>query len=328
MSETSVPDTVRAYYDKLFQDGFLVSVHVSKWGMSTLLSKEDIDYDKAVPAIFKLGKKMLIAPERLNEFIRIESRARRYLSWNSYDFPIGEAHFVPKKKILEVLSTLSKIREDFDKLKARFIENYDQYKEDTLTKYPDLAASLRPAYPEKDSLNSRFKFSISIYEIHMPQEFGEVDIQTIIDRDNAKQEVREAMELELSSYYKESMNKLEQFTENAARLLRSQIVTMCNDVSQKIKNNEVVTKLNIKDVRDGIAHFRKLNFTDDKVIEDELDKLEQVVSGNVDYKTDQEALVVLHNTLNEVIDSALNAADLSTIPTNYFRAIKIPCHTQ
>lgn len=322
-SKTSLTDSVKAYYDKLFQDGFLVSIHVSKWGMSTHLSKEDIEYEKAVPAIFKLGKKMLIDPERFNEFSRVEGKARRYLATNSYDFPIGEAHFVPKKKVREVLVNLDKVKQEFMKLKTRFIENYETYKEDILGKYPELADSLRPLYPQKEDLNTRFNFSVSIYEIRMPKELGEVNIQDLIDREEAKQEVRDEMEQELANYYKSSMNKLEKFTEDAAKLLRAQMVNMCTSVINKIKNKEVVTKTNIKMIREEIDNFRKLNFTDDQLVADEIEKLSQVVAGNVNYKTDKEALAELNNALTDVLDKANNVSDLSVISGKYFRAIKI-----
>jgi hypothetical protein len=322
-NKTSLTDSVKAYYDKLFQDGFLVSVHVSKWGMSTHLNKEDIEYDKAVPAIFKLGKKMLIDPERFNEFSRIEGKARRFLSANSYDFPIGEAHFVPKKKVKEVLTTLDKIRQEFNKLKEKFIEHYDTYKEDILAKYPELADSLRPLYPQKTELNGRFNFSVSLYEIRMPKELGEVDIQSLITRDEAKQEVKDEMEKELADYYKTSMTKLERFTEDAAKVLRAQMVTMCTSVIEKITNKEVVTKTNIQMIRDEIDNFRKLNFTDDQVVAEEIEKLAEVVSGNVNYKTDKDALAELNNALTNVLDKANNLSDLSAISDTYFRAIKL-----
>lgn len=322
--KTNLTDSVRAYYDKLFQDGFLVSVHVSKWSMSTHLKKEDINYAEDVPSIFKLGKKMLIEPERFNEFSRVESKARRLLDLSSYDFPVGDAHFVPKKKVAELLASIDKCKIEFNKLKDSFIENYEAHKNAVLQKYPDLAEELLPHYPKVDTLAARFNFSVSLYEIQMPKELGEIDIASLIDRDKAKEEVKEKLEAQLAEHYKTSLKKLETFTEEAAALLRTQIVSMCSGVIYKIENKEVVSNVNIKMIRDEIENFRKLNFMDDKAVADELDKLEKVVSGNVNYKTDKEALQELNKALTNVLDKANSINDLSVISDKYFnRAIKI-----
>ncbi len=321
--KSNLTDSVRAYYDKLFQDGFLVSVHVSKWGMSTNLSKEDIEYNKKIPEIFRLGKKMLINPKHLNDFMKIESRARRYLDSNSYDFPAGDAHFVPKKKVVEVLTKLEDIRLEFNKLKDSFIEKYEEYKEEVLKDYPLQADSLRPCYPHKDLVGGKFSFSVSMYEIHMPKELSTVDIQTLIDRDQAKEEVKKKLEVQLENHYKESLVKLESFTEESAKLLRGQMVTMCHSVIDKIKKGEVVSKANIKSIREEIGNFRSLNFLDDKVVEQQINNLEKVVSGNVNYKTDKEALEELNTALVGVLEKANNLNDLDTLTGTYFRAIKL-----
>ena len=322
--KTNLTDSVRAYYDKLFQDGFLVSVHVSKWGMSTHLSKEDIEYDGTVPSIFKLGKKMLINPERFNAFARIESKARRYLSANSYDFPIGDAHFVPKKKVAEVLTTLEKFKHDYEALRKRFIENYEEYKQEILDKYPDIAPTLAPLYPEKSSLKDRFKMSVSLYEIQMPRELGQVDIQTLIDREKAKVEVKERLEEQLAEHHRVSLNKLEAFAEEAARVLRTQIVNMCKSVIYKIENREIVSPSHIQGIRDEIDNFRKLNFLDDKAVEEELNKLADVVKEPINYRTDKEALAELNIALTNVLEKANNLKDLTAISDSYFRrAIKV-----
>lgn len=323
-TKTNLTESVRVYYDKLFQDGFLVSVHVSKWSMSTNLKKEDIKYDEAVPSIFKLGKKMLIEPEHFNQFSRIEAKARRLLDMSSYDFPVGDAHFVPKKKVAELLASIDKCKIEFNNLKKEFILNYEKYKNDVLTKYPDLAEELLPQYPPVDTLSARFNFSVSLYEIQMPKELGEIDIASLIDRDQAKEEVKEKLEAQLAEHYKTSLTKLEAFTEEATALLRTQIVSMCNGVIYKIENKEVVSNTNIKMIRDEIENFRKLNFMDDKVVAEELDKLEKVVSGNINYRTDKEALAQLNTALTSVLDKANSMNDLSAISDNYFkRAIKI-----
>lgn len=328
MSDKPISDlteSVKRYYDKLFQDGFLVSVHVSKWSMSTSLNKEDVKFsDKdEVPAIFKLGRKMLIEQEVFNQFGRLESRARRYLDSHSFNFHIAEAHFVPKKKIAVVLDTLDKFKQEYLALRDNFVENYEAHKTKVLETYVDLADELRGEYPDAKDIKGKFDFNVSLFELRMPQELGEVDIQSLITRDKAEATVKQEMENRLKDHYKQSLTKIETFTQEAATVLRGQVVSMCKTVKDKIASGEVVSKRNIQMIREEIANFRTLNFFEDKAVEDELDKLGQIVAGNVNYKTDKEALEELNAALGGVMERATNISDLADISGKYFRAIKI-----
>jgi hypothetical protein len=322
---TELTSAVRNHYDRLFQDGFLVSVHVSKWGMSTQLDKDDINYDptKALPSIFRLGKKMLINPERLNEFMRIESRARRFLAANSYDFPVADAYFVPKKKVAVVLDTLNNFKTEYLTLRDTFIKNYDVYKTEIANNYPDIAEDLKQAYPAADKIASKFGFSVSLFEIQMPQSMGEVDIQSLITRDKAEAEVKKELEDRLKGHYDESLKKIEKFTQDAATKVRSEIVSMCEGVSEKIKKREVISRRNIQSVLDSLADFKALNFLDDAVVTKALNDLETVVSAKLDYKTDATALAALDAGLTTVLDDVRNINDLNEVSEKYFRAIKL-----
>ena len=48
-SENKISDTLQKYYDKVFQDGKLVNVHIGMWGMSAGLMEEDILLDNKLP---------------------------------------------------------------------------------------------------------------------------------------------------------------------------------------------------------------------------------------------------------------------------------------
>ena len=76
-------------------------------------------------------------------------------------------------------------------------------------------------------------------------------------------------------------------------------------------------------IRDEILHFKELNVFDDKAVERELDNLEKVIEGSINYKTDTEALNALGRAVNSVLERATDISDLNDIPVNYFRAIKL-----
>lgn len=319
-------ETLKNYYDRLFQDGYLVSVHVSKWGMGTQLNKDDLNID-AVPKLFKLGRKMLIDPKHLNAFSSIEGKARRYLYSNSYDFPVAEAHFVPKRKMPEVIEKLNRFRLEYQELVDEFIVNYDEYKQAVLDEYPDLVDMLTPLYPAKATLPEKFGFRYSIFELSIPRKFDEVDIKAVYTREEAlseaKAEAKEEVDRELAVQYRQSMEQLTKFTEEAAKALRSQIVTLCQNIIGKIERKEILTRLTFNNVREEINNFRSLNFLDDQAVEAEIDKLEKLVDGGLDFKNDAEALQALNSSLNSVLNTANNLADIPTVRGKYFRAISL-----
>jgi hypothetical protein len=319
-NSVTLTETLREHYAKVFQDGHLVSVHVSKWGMDTNLKKEDLETNKTLPKIYKLGKKMLIAEERLNEFMSIEGKARRFLYKNSFDFPVGEAHFVPRKAIPNVLLVLDKYQTEYTKLADMFIAKFGEYKKEMMNKYPELKDSM---YPKVETLRDRFHFSISMYELAMPKELAEVDLKELISRERAEEEVKAQLKKQLEGQYINSMHQLEKFTEEAAKALRVQMVTLCSSLIEKINNKEIISKSKINMIRQEIDNFKVMNFLDDKVVAGEIEKLEKVLEGRHNFRSDQEAIDSLNNALSSVVEKAQNITDIATIRGSYFRAIKV-----
>jgi hypothetical protein len=81
----------------IYTDGVLTDVNVRYWTAAILLNAEDMGLKKAdIVEAFKLGKKLLIPAEVIHEFRAIEGRARRVVEKNSFQFPIGNARFVPR----------------------------------------------------------------------------------------------------------------------------------------------------------------------------------------------------------------------------------------
>lgn len=320
---------LRAYYDKLFRDGYLVSVHISKWGMGAQLSESDLNLEN-VPKIFRLGKKMLIDPEHLNVFLRFEGKARRYLYSNSYPFPgVSEAHFVPRKKLMEVFGKLKEFKAEFEKKVADFLENYDKYKAEVVDdpRHAAFKEGLLGLYPSPDVLRGKFSFTYSAYELSMPREFGEVDAKTIAEREiaveEAVQEAQQAIEKELEEQYQQGLRRVEQFANEALLALRSQVVTTCRNIATKINEDEPINKANLKSIREQIQAFRSLNFLDDRVLSEEIDKLEEVVNSGRDFKSNEEALNELQTTLKGVLKSATDKVSQNQVVENYFRRIEI-----
>lgn len=320
-----VPATqvVQSYYDKLFQDGFLVNLHIRIWGMGVSLNEEDLDIEEKLPKIIKLGKKMLIKPEVLNKFKNLEGKARRYLYKSSFPFPIADAHFVPKKKLGDVILELDKYKTDFYRLAEEFFHHYEEHKQEVLDSYPEYREVLTPLYPPVDELRGKFSFNKSIFEIAMPQDLTEIDIRELMDRERATTEVKEQIEGEMRAQYEQSMRQLEQFGAEAASALRAQVMDVCETLIGKISKKELISKSNLNSVKDMIKDFQDLNFMDDKAVSSELQKLQTILEHGHNFKTDEAALQTLNIALTSVVTEAKNLADVRYLGGEYFRPLKI-----
>lgn len=325
LDQVIVSDSLRERYSKLFQDGYLVNLHISVWGMCANLDEKDLKLEKKVSKLIKLGKKMLINPERLNEFKNMESKARRYLYSSAYDFPISDAHFVPKKRLGDVITKLEEYKVEFNALVDKFVENYEAHKQEILDneEYVDIVDVLRPLYPTADVVRDKFGFDMAIFEIAMPQAFEETDIQELINRDEAKEEVKQVLKNQLKAQHENSMRLLEQFTEDAAITLRAKLVKTCKGVIEKIENKELISKANINSIREEINNFRSLNFMDDSVVEAEVAKLQVLIDGNHNFKTDQETIATLNDAVSSVLKRAEDISDVADLRGTYFRKIKV-----
>jgi hypothetical protein len=123
-----ISETLQKYYDKVFEDGKLVSVHIGMWGMAANLDEEDIKLTTKLPETHRLGKKMLVKLEVYNRFKTMEQKIRKCLEKHSFDFPLARAHFVPKTKYIEVYSKLNELRDEYIQMADEFVEKYEDYK--------------------------------------------------------------------------------------------------------------------------------------------------------------------------------------------------------
>lgn len=305
-----VTEELNSRYSKLFTDGYLVNIHVSVWGMSANLSEEDLKIEK-VSKFIKLGKKMLIDPEHLNVFKNQESKSRRYLYKNSYDFPISDAHFVPKKRLADVLAQLEIFKQEFNTLVDLFLANYEIYKDAVLEHkdYKDIADLLRPLYPDVGVLKKKFGFSISVFELAMPRAFESVNAEEM-----------EKLNTALRGQHERSLEQLEQFVEDSAVSLRAQLSIMCNTILKKIDTQELISKANLNTIKTEIDNFYSLNFLNDTTVAKAVGELETLVNENRNFKTDEENVKLLRTALINVLDKVSGSADIADLRTSYFKA--------
>jgi hypothetical protein len=326
-------DILKKRYDKLFQDGKLVYIHVGKWSMRCSLSKEDLEINEDLPSIFKLGNKVLIDPsieetlpqdERIiTKFGSIEALARRYLAENSFDFKIAYTHFVPKKKIVDVLNKLIEYKRAFEINTTKFIENYDSYRDATLTKHSKYRELLEPYYPHANELHYYFNFELSVFEVTFPKKIDTLNFETLLAKQAVYEDTKKTYELEMEAQYNKAINRMNDFVSESAKALRSQVIECFENLAFKIKKGEIISTRNINSIRGIVDNFKSLDFFDDTEVDKGLNTVMELVNENNDFKDNQEATERLGIALNNVLEVANNMTDIDTLTGEYFRKLDV-----
>jgi hypothetical protein len=323
-------NTLQKYYDKVFSDGKLVHVHIGMWGMSHILTQEDIMLEGVLPNTIQLGKKYLIKREVHRRFKNLEAKIRNYLYANSFSFPlVSQAHFVPKTKFVEVYNTLHEFRQEFLAMAEEFFDKYEDYKREALEHYREhrdtVNVDLERHYLPLEAIKKKFYMDIASFEISLPTNFKDIDIHTEMSREQAigqaKSEAQNRYNQEYSKQVDLHMSKINDFVQDVVSTLRENIVQHCNVTLDKIAKREVVTDNSIKKLLGHISNFRSMNFMDDQTIERELSKVESLLNSDRDFSKDVNALHMLQTTLTGVVNEAKNINDFANVSGEYFRKI-------
>jgi hypothetical protein len=332
-NEYKITDTLQQYYDKVFQDGKLVNIHIGMWGMSYNLEEEDIKLDNKLPDTIKLGKKMLIKPAVYNKFKSLEQRIRKYLYTNSFDFPlVSQAHFVPKAKYIEVYKKLNELRDEYLMMVDEFLLKYEDYKKEALEYYQEHKDTvnidnLEAYYPSLANVKKKFYLDIISFEIALPAAFNELNLQDEINREQHDNEAKRVATAKYREEYNKQidthMGKINDFVGEVTATLRTKIVEHCTVALHKINKKEVVSDSNIKTLLKHIQEFREMNFVDDKAIEAELSKVEKLITGEKDFSKDKDAIGMLQQHLSSVVTEAKSLSDVANISGEYFRKLSV-----
>lgn len=321
---TQTADPLKAAYEKVFAAGALIQVRVSKWSMSSQLTSSDLKVEKDIPTgLFQLGRKLLISPAEKSKFDRLEAKARNLLNSYAFPFPIAQAHFVPKNKVIEVMQELEKCKAQYAELTETFLANYAQFKADMLTKHPEYADVLEPYYPSVEKLRPKFGFSFSQFKIEFPKEVTGVSLDELLVQHEAKEEAVEQYKAMMATQYQEALGTMHSFVQESVSTLRSEAAKACSYVYGKIQRKEQITKTNLNTITEMIGNFESLNFFNDTAVNQQLQRLKQTVTSDVDFKLDEDAIAGLSNALQAVVAKATSTEDLTSLTDDYLRDITV-----
>ncbi len=315
-------------FRKLFQDGKLVQVHVGKWGMSHQLTQEDLSLDTqeeqvALPEFMQLGKKWLFTNEVRQTFTRLESKARKFLLDNSHKFEIADAHFVPVKLLVKVLTTLNEYKVQYDKAADDFVANYDKHKQEMFEKYPDHRAQLEPYYPAADTIRPKFYFYITVFEVAFPKQLKELSMEEIIAQNIAIEKAKKKYDTYMEEQYKQSVSQMQSFVKEAAVALRNEVIKGFQALADKINRREVITATNLNTIKSIVEDFENLDFFDDEKVKQKLKEVKRLVASGQDFKDDAEAIEKLKIAVTETLTTAQSITDIDTLTGGYIRRLDL-----
>lgn len=328
MSEAPIPaqsTDLNNRFQRLFRDGKLLQLHVSKWSMMTRLKENDLPLlaGTKLPEFFKLGDKMLIDDAELKKFTAIESSARHYLRGHAHPFPIAQAHFVPNKSLVGVLEKLHEFRGKYMELVDGFVTNYEAHKQAMLTKHPTHREILLPYYPAADHVRSRFGFQIGMFEVSFPRQMREIDLAAVQAEATARDEMNRKFQAEWQRQYAQSMQQVDGFLKDAVSSMRERVVEVFELIARKIKNREVVSATNLKTMSGIIEAFDGLDFLDDKQVRGKLEAVKGLLASGRDFKTDYQAISALGTAVSDVLSVAAETTDLDALTGDYVRRIDV-----
>jgi len=315
--------TLKHNYDKVFEDGTLISLHVRCWGMASQLDEDDLGVQKQ-PSIFKLGKKMLIKPEIAGAFKRCESKGRHVLTRAGLDFPVAEAHFVPRCRLNKVIEDLLIVQTEWNKLCEDFFANYETHKEDVLTSFPEQRSKLEPCYPSLETIKQKFSFYWIQFRVAFPKELAEYDLNAKIAEEKAVTEVERVAQQRLREQAESQARMLENFVQENGEILRRKILEGCQKVADKIVKKQAITQTSINGLLKQVTEFKELNFLDDQAVAKRLEELQALIQGGAeDFKDSPATTEKLEATLNQIIQETSRIGDVEELTGRYFRTVQL-----
>lgn len=323
----------------IFIDGQLMEVHVSRWSGGKALKPEDLGLRiEETSKAYRLGRKMLVPDGVIQKFTKIESRARFLIEKNSFNFPVGHARFVPKKKFPEVLAELKKLQAEYDNLVDDLIENYEKYRSEMIPLYQEAAKTafekqheltdkdqfierfmerINSYYPPAKSLRYKFGLRWDVYEISMPR-MEEADANEVSDKLIYQQEIASEARQQMSTRIKE-------FVDDVVQTLRSETIELCERITQNIKEGRVVKSKSVGTLKKFIERFSDLNFVGDETVEEQLQALKKEFLTVYPVKKigESESLQTeLSRRIAIIKEAAENVTDINSVTGQYRRKIK------
>lgn len=277
---------------KVMEAGCICDLKISYYIGQVKLSGADLGLDANLPDdLYALGKRRLIPRERVNLFKRVESRARRVLSENSWAFPATSCgRFVAAHNIDTVNEKLYDEKGTFIVEMREFFDEYPRLRQEMLIEWRDHLVNLAERvggfdvddalqhleglYPTTDGLARRFQFRWDWYSLAFPsgESFAWSD-----QRANIR---KEAM-LKYKAYAERSVAN---FLESVASDLRAEATRTIEIFGGLVADNKHGSDIHhkqLQSMRDFLDRFERMNFLGDTSVSKSLSQLRATLPERV-----------------------------------------------
>jgi hypothetical protein len=330
----------------IFKDGVLMQVHVSFWSGARMLQPEDLGLrEDQIAETYKLGRKYLIPEEVVAKFRHIENKARNLVAKHSYDFPFGNARFVPWRSYEKVSGELKELQVQYMALAEELVVKYDEYRQQVLPIYQEAAEKawltsqppivegslegfdqakteytqkfldrISSFYPHASTLKGRFNLEWNEYEIAAP-EMRELDEEARQDRAEIIQKARAAMQ-----------SKIEGFVTDVVKVLRSETTDICSRIATAVKEGKIIKSTTVESLRNFIERFRDMNFVGDQGIASQLDAVQKELLDAhpvKDFSDNMELREELGRKMAMIVEEAskVSEQDINSVTGDYRRKV-------
>jgi hypothetical protein len=317
-----------------YGEGALISVHVSGWTGSIMLTPEDMGFtENEISKAFKLGVKMLVPEDVITELRRVENKARRAADYPyGLKFPIGSAKFVLKKHIPTVIENLKACREEYLALANKLADNLEEYRLEMIPVYEEAA---RAAYLQQkpegvevfnlDDEKQKEEAFIDAFMAKIKACYPTPDaLRAKFDIDWVPFQIGEAQgEFATEEWKQQARTKLGSFIDSVVNQLRGETVTLCSRIAASIKEGKVIRSSTIDNLKSFVDKFRDLNFVGDIRIEEHLTQLKTEIldKHTSEQLSDPQMQVEMKRRLALIVESATDVSDVSSISGAYRRKI-------
>lgn len=110
-----------------------------------------------------LGHKKICDPKALAPFTRIKREAQRLLLASGFRFLGG--YGLPEDKLDEVKVELSRLQQEFDQLKSKFVADYERSVDEWVDQFPDWSVIIRESVPPVDKVADRLRFGFRVFRV-------------------------------------------------------------------------------------------------------------------------------------------------------------------
>lgn len=342
----------------LFNRGTLMDLYIGKPTFQRKLRPNDVLLEGIDESVLYLGHKKLLPKKAMEKLITLEGQGRTALANRSIPFPLSGARFVYYNALKDVLTSLSVVKEEWNRAVEELHEEYPRLKEEQLSQLEHQAQRLynqemeklyglapttpefiekknrldswleqqksinRSLYPSVEEVKGLFHFDWRMFKVSGltgGEVMSTLDTQELL---RAQQQVRQDLEQWVRQASVEMHKTLGEAAANAKRLL---------------EKNDKLNPRNIKPLFDAFETFKAIDFTGSSTFQATIDRIKSTFGrkrpdGTVDMELTNDAIHGSHHGLTEfkallgslstlAVDDVAEQAGIRALSAGEFRRV-------